>query len=613
MLSLINPHDEHAEGVILNNAYETHATVNLLGNLSQSNMHDFTVADDGATALTLMNDRGPSTLSQSRLIGFNGTCNAGWEGFKEIRVADGSVLFSWRARDWLGLDESQFIPKPLIDRCTNSWDILHLNSIDKFPDGDYLLSSRHMNALYKISHVDGHIVWRLGGAKSDFPLSGPLVFSRQHHARVYAQNATHTLISVFDNAAGSGPPAAENHTNTLSRGLLIALHTSSSSSSSPRTAELLAHYDHPKALLTNSRGSISFLPNGNVFMGWTYASRQSEHDANGTVLMEAKFRLATAHSYRNYKFPWVGRPRAPPDVYSVAVSETSITQDANETETSVSTIVYVSWNGATEVSKWAVYRSTRDGRRREVVAVVAKDGFETAVSFEGYAAYVVVEARDERGGVLEFGVSEPCRTSLPVEMEGWDVATELQWQQQQQQEEGDEDGSTDDVGGHAAGHEVAPAPLDGDGNENHEVEVEVEEEETAPRTPWPHLPPLLGSSPILLFLSGFVCSAILGCATTTCMARRSRTSKSWWRAGRAGWAGCGVLDGDEEVQQRPRREAHIDGNEDFEGDGGDDDDDGEDLDHRVGGGEGRKEEGEVEEEKERLLGDDARGGGRTGM
>lgn len=48
----------------------------------------------------------------------------------------------------------------------------HGNSIEKLPDGDYLLSGRRTYAVYKISHKDGSIVWRLGGKKSDFKIDG---------------------------------------------------------------------------------------------------------------------------------------------------------------------------------------------------------------------------------------------------------------------------------------------------------------------------------------------------------------------------------------------------------------------------------------------------------
>ena len=162
MLSLILPHAENAEGVILDNRYEVYKNLDLTGDKKKSNMHDFTIVDDGEVALTLSDVEGRSTLEQSKAIGWEGRCKAHWEGFKEIRVRDGKVLFDWSARDWIGMNESTFINAPLERRCDWYWDILHLNSIDKFAGGDYLISSRHMDAIYRISHKDGHVVWRLG-------------------------------------------------------------------------------------------------------------------------------------------------------------------------------------------------------------------------------------------------------------------------------------------------------------------------------------------------------------------------------------------------------------------------------------------------------------------
>ena len=58
----------------------------------------------------------------------------------------------------------------------------HANSVDKFPDGDYLFSGRHSDTVYKISHKDGSIVWRLSGRgeNGNFELSDH--FSGQHDA-----------------------------------------------------------------------------------------------------------------------------------------------------------------------------------------------------------------------------------------------------------------------------------------------------------------------------------------------------------------------------------------------------------------------------------------------
>lgn len=88
MLSLIFPHDNHHEGVILDSSYNLYSAVDLRGKLRETNMHDFTVVDDGQRALTLSNVPGKSTIEQSRVIGFEGNCSAGWEVSQEINTAE---------------------------------------------------------------------------------------------------------------------------------------------------------------------------------------------------------------------------------------------------------------------------------------------------------------------------------------------------------------------------------------------------------------------------------------------------------------------------------------------------------------------------------------------
>lgn len=259
----------------------------------------------------------------------------------------------------------------------------HLNSIDKFPDGDYLVSSRHCDALFKVSHTDGSIVWRLGGVKSDFRLTGDAKFSRQHHARVYSQNETHTLITLFDNAIGNGEGEVKTH--DFSRGLLLSLSTDN-----PGIAELVSHFDHPKHHITNSRGSLQFLPNGNAFMGWTYGSQLSEHRADGSLLMKAEIKHGLAHTYRAYKYHWIGRPSDPPDVVSSVKS----------TKNGIQTTVYVSWNGATEVAHWKLFHANYKGVKQALLGSTPWRGFESTITYEDYVPFVVVEAYDADGNVL---------------------------------------------------------------------------------------------------------------------------------------------------------------------------------------------------------------------
>jgi hypothetical protein len=74
-----------------------------------------------------------------------------------------------------------------------------MNSVDKDRHGDYLVSMRYTSAIYKISGVDGSIIWRLGGKRSNFKQD--FNFSSQHDAKFYSYNNSVTIISFFDNAS----------------------------------------------------------------------------------------------------------------------------------------------------------------------------------------------------------------------------------------------------------------------------------------------------------------------------------------------------------------------------------------------------------------------------
>jgi len=237
----------------------------------------------------------------------------------------------------------------------------HANSIDKFPDGDYLLSGRHTDTLYKISGDDGHIVWRLGGKTSDFKIDGH--FSGQHHSRVLSQNSTHIVLSFLDNAIRPGTP---HTTNSQSRGIIMSLRTDTY----PMTAAVLQTYNHPRGDYSPGRGSFQVLDSGNVFASWWTKSLISEHSPNDTVLMEAEW-IPELKSYRSFKFPWVGLPSQPPDVHAEAVAMSP---------SKLATVVYVSWNGATEAVGWNLYETTAHGEDEKQLLSVPRDGFGNAAS-----------------------------------------------------------------------------------------------------------------------------------------------------------------------------------------------------------------------------------------
>lgn len=394
--------DWHGQrGVVLDSSYEIWKTAPMVGDGDTfQNMHAFHVVDDGKRALPLNvrdfvvpNDR---TLAD---VGINRTCAINFQGFRELDLqAPGTpVLFEWEPRDHISLNESTYQHDGGVERMCGGWDAMHVNSIAKFPDGDYLLSARHSDTLYKISHVNGSVIWRLGGRFSDFTFVGDAKFARQHHGEVMHQNSTHCLISLFDNAMGEGfqPPIRR-----YSRGLILSLDLRD------MTATEVVHYGHPQGRLSNGRGSMQVLPNGNAFINWAINSQISEHTPDGSARALDASLPARIDTYRAFKFAWIGRPKQPPDVYA----QVSWGDDHNATTT-----VSMSWNGATEVETWAIYGFDAVGDPI-LVDPVPRAGFETTFHYPGLATNVYAEAIDRHGTVL--GTSKDGGQAWPERIPG---------------------------------------------------------------------------------------------------------------------------------------------------------------------------------------------------
>ena len=185
------------------------------------------------------------------------------------------------------------------------------------------------------------------------------------------------------------------------------------------TADAVGLFGHPEGGYTSARGSMQFLPNNNAFVCWSGDTRLSEHTSDGKLIMKAIFKVEGANSYRSYKFPWVGKPSAPPDVHSKAI-------DLGKNNTS--TLVHVSWNGATEVKTWNLYKTNPKGGAARLVASTLRQGFETALTCDGYAGYVIVEGLDVDGKVL--GRSGIFKTIAPRDPMHPAVIKETAWLQE---------------------------------------------------------------------------------------------------------------------------------------------------------------------------------------
>ena len=400
-------HGSYSE--IFNQSYSSQTQVRPVGTISgQSLTHDLhefnVVGEEGETALIT------SYITVQRNITFvhcPGQPSVQWlkDGAFSEMSTDGSNanLFQRAFLDLVDPADTYVCPGDhLVGSGTgpgDTFDYLHINSIDKDIYGDYLVSCRHMNAVYKIAgntnpegHAPGTIVWTLGGRKTDFPVmdsevptSPNLNFSFQHHARWAPEIEG---ITLWDNANNAVIDATANS----SSGMDIRLGNG--------TATLVGQWISPGGELDSSQGSYQQLDNGGHFLGLGSFPAIYELTADGQTAFYAKFGPLPLQSYRSFKFNWTGLPDES-EIGFFAFSQTCNNSRA---------AYYSSWNGATEVAAWKYYTSGDNETFREVAEKAYGGTFETMATAP-FNLYAYAEAYDKNG--TKMGRSKVAKTWVP--------------------------------------------------------------------------------------------------------------------------------------------------------------------------------------------------------
>ncbi len=285
---------------------------------------------------------------------------------QEIDIPTGLVLFQWDSLDHVPVS---YTHQQLPPSSRNLFDYFHVNSIDVDLDNNLVISSRNTWASYKLDHRTGRVIWILGGKHSSFRMGHGASFAFQHDVRVRAANDS--VVTLFDD--GGGPDRVHRH----SRGLRLALDTTRG------VASVAAQEHHQPSLAADYEGNYQQLDRGHSFIGWGSQPYFTEFDSRGRQVFDGRFTGLTS-SYRAYRFDWSGTPQTRP-----AVSASS---------SSKATTVYVSWNGATNVTSWQVLAGRSAGSLQPAKSA-AKDGFETAITIAS-EPYVSVQALDAGGNVL---------------------------------------------------------------------------------------------------------------------------------------------------------------------------------------------------------------------
>lgn len=400
---------------MLDSSYQVFRKFEAVGEGLMGDLHEFKITDRGTALVTVYNPV-PADLTSV------GGPEEGWALdclFQELDIETGALLFEWSALEHVPLSDVVRYFAGEDDGTTpeTAFDFFHINSVDLLHGnsnggGSYVVSARHTSTILCIDSQTGEIEWTLGGASSDFTdLSGGEAsdFLYQHHAQIHSlsssssnssdnnnNDGTQILLSIFDNAVAERAGPRSPH--PYSRGLLIQLDTVNKTATLARS---FADPSRPRA--ADSQGSMQVLRDRVVLgYGWLPFVTEFARD-DGAVLCDLELapwvaaRWGLVNSYRASKaMSWVGRPTEAPKV---------VVEPRGEN------VVYVSWNGATEVKRWVLQgaewsdlraKGEGDGEDGFVdLDDVLKTSFETALAIrEDMPRYLRVVALDKDGNVL---------------------------------------------------------------------------------------------------------------------------------------------------------------------------------------------------------------------
>ncbi|POR37738.1 Uncharacterized protein TPAR_02080 [Tolypocladium paradoxum] len=360
----------------------------------EGDLHDFRITKQGTALMTVYDVRDHDLSALGKATGPIWDCL-----IQEVDMATGALVFEWRASEHLDVAHTHRDIGGEGEPGAAAFDWFHLNSIDKDPRGNYLVSSRYLHSVTYIHGRSGEVLWVLGGKGNMFrDLSGGNAtnFAFQHDAR---WDNDYAEITLFDNS-----DVGQLSERSNPRGMRIRVDQEA------MTATLLAEYKNPRRIPAESQGSMQTLPGGNVVVGFGFTGAYTEFSRAGTPLCdthygpETGFGSGDVQSYRVLKFAWRGFPATDPDL-AVARDDARVWR------------AYASWNGATEVTRWVLQGADDEepgARGWSVVETRPRDGFETDFVLEaGHPRYLRVVGLDCKGNALG--------TSLPADAAEADV------------------------------------------------------------------------------------------------------------------------------------------------------------------------------------------------
>ncbi len=218
---------------------------------------------------------------------------------------DGRVLWRWNSRGHIGLDETgrwwhNVLANPRRRlQGLESFDPVHINSIEPRGRDEVVISTRHTDAVYGIRRSSGEIAWKLGGIETPDSLQvvgdpAQKLLGGQHDARIAADGS----LSIFDN--GKDRPRRP-------RVVFYRLDLEQ------RKALYRGQLNDPQVTTSHCCGSARQLADGGWLVSWGDNPLVTQFDAAGRI----EFRLKLAA-------PTFRAVPVPPGATSVAALERGV-------------------------------------------------------------------------------------------------------------------------------------------------------------------------------------------------------------------------------------------------------------------------------------------------
>jgi hypothetical protein len=208
--------------------------------------------------------------------------------------------WTWNTMHHFATSETTVVPQRFVAPgapAPGGIDLAHVNSIDRQPNGDYIVSARHLDAVFRIDRATDKVLWKLGGTPTPAPnadgtidmaiigdpLGGP---KRMHDARLGADG----VLTLFDNESGTGHAP---------RAVAYQLDETA------HTATMLWQRPYPNPAASSfGLGSVRRNPDGSTVISWgVLQPLMEEVDADGHRMLAVTDPAPGAISYRFIKVP----------------------------------------------------------------------------------------------------------------------------------------------------------------------------------------------------------------------------------------------------------------------------------------------------------------------